>query len=88
MEQLGTMQNGVIVLDNPNTFPEGSRVVVDLAEEEWPDVPYPFYETREEILTSIRKELADMEAGVPGIPFDQLQKEMKEEFGPPYLDEV
>lgn len=87
MEQLGTMQNGVIVLDNPDAMPDGSRVVVELAEDDWPDVPYPFHETREEIIASIRKELTDIEAGVKGISIEELRKELKQEFGPPYRDE-
>ena len=63
MVRLGTMRNGVIVPDEPDTIPEGSRVALDLAYEDedgaWPaDCPHPpDTETREELIASIRTDL-------------------------------
>lgn len=83
MEQFGTMQNGVIVPDNPDTVADGTRVVYESAEEDWPDVPYPFYETREEILASLRESIAEMKAGVKGMPIEEFRAELRREYGTP-----
>ena len=88
MEQLGTMKNGVIVPDEPEAFQEGERVVLEPTEADWPaDVEYPFHETREEIIQSIRDAMAEIEAGDQGISIDELRTLLKREYGPPYCDE-
>ena len=88
MEQLGTMIKGVIVPDEPKAFQEGERIVLETAEiDEMADVEYPFHESREEIIQSIRDSMAEIEAGDVGITIEELRTILKREYGPPYRDE-
>ena len=68
----GVVVNGRVEAKAPNSWPEGSVVTVALAEPE---------ETEEEFLESLRQELADIDAGVPGIPlevaFAQIAADLK-----------
>lgn len=87
MIRLGTMRNGVIVPDEPDTFPEGRRITLDLAEDEedgaWPaDCPHPpDTETHEEFLQSLREDIAAVQAGARGKPLEVFAAELKREFG-------
>jgi len=88
MTREGTVVNGVIVLDGPPPFPEGTRVRVETADdaELWDELaagpaPPPTTETREEFLESLRQSIADMRAGVKGIPVAEFFAELKREFG-------
>jgi hypothetical protein len=63
MTLLGTVQNGVIVLDGNPRLPEGARVRVELAEDE--DFPVPPSEPydREKELAILRGSVEDAKAG-------------------------
>ena len=84
MEQFGTMKNGVIVPDEPGAFQEGERVILELAEDDWPADAFPPTDTYEEHLEKLRHSIAEMQAGVPGKPIAEFAAELKHEFGPPY----
>ena len=87
MVRLGTMRNGVIVPDEPDTIPEGSRVALDFAEDNedggWPAdcPPPPATETREEFLQGLREDYAKILAGERGMPLQEFAAELKREFG-------
>lgn len=87
MAREGTVVNGVIVLDGPPPFPEGTRVRVEATAdaELWDELarvpPPPETETREEFLASLRQSYADVKAGVKGMPIDEFAAELKREFG-------
>ena len=87
MVRLGTMRNGVIVPDEPDTIPEGSRVALDFAEDNedggWPAdcPPPPATETRERLLASLREDAAAIRAGARGKPLDEFAAELKRDFG-------
>lgn len=80
MTQLGTMQNGVIVPDDPEALPDGTRVAFEPTADESPSWAH---ETRQEILASLRQELADIRAGVPGISLTDFRAEMERDYGIP-----
>ena len=74
MVRLGTMRNGVIVPDEPDTFPEGTRITLDSEDDDaWPaDCPHPpSTETREEFLQGLRDDYAKILAGDRGMPVDE-----------------
>jgi len=87
MVRLGTMRNGVIVPDVPDTIPEGSRVALDFAVDDeddfWPaDCPPPYStETREEFLQGLREDYAKILEGERGMPLEEFAAELKREFG-------
>lgn len=68
MIQLGTIVNGVVVLDTPAKLPEGSRVRVELDDEAavWEQLAgmSPERETYEEHLEKLRQSIAEGKAGV------------------------
>jgi len=83
MVQYGTVVNGVIVPDGP-ALPEGTRMRIEPADvEEWDDVPPPPTDTYEEHLQSLRDSIAEIEAGVPGIPLDEAMWKIAAEFNLP-----
>ena len=87
MVRLGTMRNGVIIPDEPDTIPEGTRITLDFPGEEddgaWPGdcPPPPATETREELIASLREDLAEIRAGVRGKTLEEFAAELKREFG-------
>ena len=84
MVRLGTMRNGVIVPDEPDSIPEGSRVALDFDDDgAWPAdcPPPPATETREQLLASLREDVAAIRAGARGKPLDEFAAELKRDFG-------
>ncbi len=87
MVKLGTMRNGVIIPDEPDAIPEGQRITLDFAEDDedgaWPPdcPPPPSTETREELIASLREDLAEIRAGVRGKTLEEFAAELKREFG-------
>lgn len=83
----GVIVNGRVELVLPAGWPEGARVRVALAEPDDSDLddfdPGPQTETREEILESLRKEIADIEAGIPGIPVEEAFAQIARELNLP-----
>ncbi len=84
----GTMRGGVIVFDGSPGLPEGARVRVELADDDFDDddfgpPPPPTGETREEFLAGLREDYAAIQAGVWGKPLAEFAAELKREFGPP-----
>ena len=78
----GTVVNGVVVLDGSPHLPEGLRVRVDLDDEDDIGPPLPT-ETYEEHLAALRQSIADMDAGVKGIPLDEVMAQISAEFNLP-----
>jgi hypothetical protein len=88
MSTTGTVVNGRIELDEPEFFPEGTKLelvrwkVLDLthdeAEEEDHPIPPPD-ETYEEHLASLRQSIADAKAGL-GIPLDEAMALLRAEI--------
>ena len=89
MVRLGTMRNGVIVPDEPDTIPEGTRVALDLTADDgegaWPDdaPPPPSTETREEFLASLREDIAAIRAGERGLPVADAFARIRADLGFP-----
>ena len=87
MVRLGTMRNGVIVPDEPDTFPEGTRIALEQTTDDedgsWPAdaPPPPSTETREELLASLREDVAAIRAGLRGKPLEVFAAELKRDFG-------
>ena len=75
----GTVINGVVVLDGSPQLPEGQRVIVDLESDDFG--PPPSTETYAEHIASLRQAMADIDAGIKGMPLEQFAAEMKAEFG-------
>ena len=78
----GTVINGVIVLDGSPQLPEGKRVVVDLEGDDFGPPP-PSTETYAEHIASLRQSLADIDAGIKGIPLDEAMEKIAIEFNLP-----
>ncbi len=83
MQQLGTMMNGVIVPDEPEAFQEGKRIVLEVAEDDWPADAFPPTDTHEEHMEKLRHSIAEMKAGVPGIPVAEAFAQIRAELGLP-----
>ncbi len=49
-------------------------------EESWSGEEYPYHETHEEILASIRESFAEIEAGIPGLPVDEAFAKIRAEL--------
>ena len=82
MKHLGIMKNGVIVPDEPGTIPDGTCVHFELADEDdWPADVMPPTETYEEHLEILRQSIAEMKAGVPGIPVAEAFAQIRAELG-------
>ncbi len=78
----GTVTNGVVVLDGSPQLPEGQRVIVDLKGDDGYELP-PSTETYAEHLASLRQSLADIDAGIKGIPLDEAMERIATEFNLP-----
>jgi len=85
----GTVVNGVLVFDGPPP-PDGTRLRVELSNPDddlWDELakvpPPPTTETYEEHLQALRQSIAEMNAGVPGMPLKEAMAELKKEFGVP-----
>lgn len=88
----GTVKNGAIVPDEPHSWPEGARISMSLAEdtvEDWedfdpstlpPDHPMAEY-NREVEVTLLRESIAEMEAGYPGRPIEEVFAELSAKYG-------
>ena len=84
MKHLGIMKNGVIVPDEPGTIPDGTCVHFELAEgDDYPADAMPPTETYEEHLEILRHSIAEMKAGVRGMPIEEFAAQLKREFGEP-----
>jgi hypothetical protein len=98
MTLYGTVVNGLIVLDGPEKFAEGSRVEVRLGghiddiDDELADelagmpIPPPS-ETYEEHLALLRKSIADAKAGERGLPVREAMARIAAELNLPVVDE-
>jgi hypothetical protein len=76
----GTVMNGVVVFDGNPQLPEGTRVRVELADEnEIPRNPALEPGTREEELAALRESIEDMKAG-RGRPAREVLKEIALKF--------
>jgi predicted DNA-binding antitoxin AbrB/MazE fold protein len=77
MSFAGTVVNGSIVLDGSPRLPEGSRVDVELVQEDDLDAelascpPQPQTETYEEVLESLRQSYAEIQAGARGMSIEE-----------------
>ena len=88
MVRLGTMRNGVIVPDEPDSFPEGTRITLELSQVDdgaWPAdcPPPPATETREEFIASLREDLAAIRAGERGLPVAEAFARIRADMGFP-----
>jgi hypothetical protein len=73
----GTVVNGVVVFDGNPQLPEGTRVRVELADDD--DLPRnPALEpgTREEELAALRESIEETKAGIGGVDARQFLKEL------------
>lgn len=81
----GTVVNGVIVPDGGAALPEGTRVRIELEEQfEYPHPMAPY--DREKELALLRQGIADIQAGVPGIPLDEAFARIRAELNLPPAD--
>jgi hypothetical protein len=90
----GTVRNGAIVPDVATTWPEGSRVVLALADEAdldaWPDDfdtsslppdhPMAPYD-REVEIAILRESIAEADDGYPGRPIEDVMAELSAKHG-------
>src|SRR4051812_31725050 len=69
----GVVVNGRVEAKLPKSWPEGSVVTLALVEPDELDAmpPMPEVETEAEFIESIRQELADIDAGIPGMSVEQ-----------------
>ena len=93
----GTVVNGAVIPDAGTQFPEGARVhmaLVDECEEEWPefadetfppDHPMAPY-NREVEIAILRESIAEVEAGYPGRPFEEVMAEIAAKYNLPPVD--
>jgi len=81
----GTVVNGAVVLDAGTRLPEGARVNLELIEELPPDHPMAPYH-RETELAILRESIAEMRAGYPGRPFDEVMAEIAAKYDLPPVD--
>lgn len=86
MSFAGTVVNGSIVLDGSPHLPEGSRVEVELVEEDDLDAelascpPPPVTETYEEVLESLRQSHAEVKAGANRVSVEEAFAKLDAEF--------
>ncbi len=84
----GMIVNGRVEVAVPAAWTDGTRVTVALADADVDDLdfdfePPPETETHDEFLESLRQEVADIKAGIPGIPLEQMVEELAQEFNFP-----
>ena len=86
MKLLGTIVNGRVELDTPTDLPEGTRVVSleleEFKDEEVYEYPHPMapYD-REKEIALLRERIADVEAGVSGMPAQEAFAWIRAELG-------
>jgi hypothetical protein len=89
MTLTGSVVNGLIVLDGASRLPEGTKVrveVVDNDEDELDDFPPPpSTETYEEHLAILRQSIEEMKAGVGGVEARKFLKELAIKYNLPLL---
>ena len=83
----GVIVNGRVDLKVPAEWPNGSRVTIELAADdldysEGYDPP-PEEESHEEFLESLRQAVADIKAGIRGIPLEEAFAQIAAEFNLP-----
>lgn len=96
----GRVVNGVVVLDEGSQLPEGTRVLLQVIEDDEveayeamilpdpslpPDHPLAPY-NREVEIAILRKRIEAMKAGEVGIPLDEAIARLATEFGSPDED--
>ena len=78
----GTVVNRLIVPDEGSTLPEGTRVRIEPSEQfEYPHPMAPY--DREKELALLRERIAEVQAGVPGIPLDEAFAQLRAELNLP-----
>lgn len=78
----GTVVNGVIVPDSQINLPEGTRVRIEMAVQfEYPHPMAPYDRQKEVAL--LRGRIAEMRAGVPGIPLEEAMAMIAKELNLP-----
>jgi len=87
MDLEGTVINGQIRLDEPTDLPDGTRVRVEPTTAETFEYPHPMapYD-REKEVALLRERIAEMKAGVPGIPLEEAMARLATELKLPYID--
>jgi hypothetical protein len=85
----GTVVNGVLVFDGPPP-PDGTRLRLEVADADddlWDELdkvpPPPTTETYEEHLEALRQSIAEMKAGVPGMPLKEAMAKIAAELNLP-----
>lgn len=69
-----TVRGGRYVVDEPAELPEGTEVELVVVEDSLDEMPP---EERAALLASLDRGIAEMRSGVPGIPADQVLRELK-----------
>ena len=91
----GTVVKGAVIPDAGTQFPEGARVHMALATDDefddWPNLPdetfppdhpmAPF--NREVEIAILRESIAEVEAGYPGRPFEEVMAEIAAKYNLP-----
>ena len=86
MPVLGTIVNGKVVLDEPSSLPEGSRVTLLLEDDDEDFGPPPMVtETHAEFLASLRESMDDVSNGRV-YPAEQVLRELAARHNLPYSD--
>lgn len=87
----GVVMNGRVIASAPESWPDGSRVSVELLGEDELDrelaampIP-PDTETHEEFLESLRQAHADVKAGKRGIPLEEVFAQISKELNLPMV---
>jgi hypothetical protein len=78
----GTVVNGMIVLDTGAQLPEGTRVRVELADEDDDLFPPPEPYDRDKELAILHEALEDVRAG-RGMPFEEFMANLAAEYNLP-----
>ena len=90
----GTVRNGAIIPDVAHPWPEGPRINLSLAadeSEEWPEFDvsglppdHPMAPYNHEVgLALLRESIAEMKAGYPGRPLDDVMAEIAAKYNLP-----
>lgn len=85
MSLLGTLVNGVVVPDHGSSLPDGTRVRIE--PEDFFEYPHPLapYDRQKE-LALLRESIAEVKAGVPGIPLKEAMAQIAAELNLPPVD--
>ena len=82
MALAGTVVDGRVELDEPAKLPDGTRVRVDLEDDD-DAVPSHPAETYEEHLAVLRQSVAEAKAGVGGVEARRFLKDLAAKYGMP-----